>query len=268
MKKKQLMGILNCTPDSFYSQGRFTDPQAAIEYGLRLFEEGADIVDVGGESTRPGGCHVSEAEEIRRTVPVIKGLRRKTDKAISIDTYKPQVAAAALEAGADWINDISALSHPHMRSLVLSYRVTCCIMHMYGEPQTTYEPQLPRDVVDDVTLFLKQRAEELISLGISPSQIVVDPGIGGGAFGKTEEECLELLKRIGHYAALGFPVLIALSRKSFIQKILKKPPSEILSTTVALNTIALLEGASTLRVHDVKEHRDVLTLMERMASQS
>jgi dihydropteroate synthase len=265
MKKKQLVGIINCSPDSYFDKGRWSDPSQAIEYGLRLFEEGADILDIGGESTRPGSHFVEEQEEIRRVIPVIEGIRAKNDQAISIDTYKPAVASAALSAGANWINDITAFSDPAMRILARSSGATVCVMHMYGKPHSLPHPVYPSGVVAEVLSFFKQRTQLLLDEGITPSQIVLDPGIGGGAFGKNEEECLQLIKHLKVFVGLGFPILIGISRKSFLQKILKKQPSEVLSTTLALNTIALLEGATYLRVHDVTEHREILTILDRLA---
>lgn len=265
MKKRQLVGIINCTPDSYFSKGRFTDPTLAIEYGLQLFEQGADILDIGGESTRPGSVKVDELEEIKRVIPVIKGIRKYSDKPLSIDTYKPAVAAAAISEGANWINDITALADPEMRTLAKFTRVTCCLMHMSSLPHATIlEPFYPEGIVNHVRSFFIKRTQELIEEGILASQMIIDPGIGGGAFGKNEEQSLQLIKHTDHLVDLGFPVMLGISRKSFLQKILKKGVSEVLSTTLALNTIALLEGATYLRVHDVAEHREILTVLERL----
>lgn len=265
LKKKQLVGIINCTPDSYFEKGRFMDPQEAIDYGLRLIDEGADILDIGGESTRPQASGVVDAaEELRRVLPVIKGLRAKSDIPLSIDTFRPTVAAAAIDAGANWINDITGFGSPEMRRLAASTKATCCIMHMYGSPHTHPKPIYPKGVLAAVTSFFKERISLLINEGIDPAHIVLDPGIGGGSFGKNEEHCLQLLKHAHTLTTLGFPLLFGLSRKSFQQKILEKPASEVLSTTLALNTIALLEGVTYLRIHDVKEHRDILKVLTRL----
>lgn len=265
MKKRQLVGIINCTPDSYFEGGRFTNSKEAIAYGLRLFEKGADILDIGGESTRPGSdVAVSAEEEMRRVIPVIKGIRAQTDRPLSIDTYKPEVAAAALEAGVNWINDITGFSSPAMRILAQKTQASLCVMHMYGAPHTLPSPYYPRGVVEEILSFFQNRIALLLESGISPDQIVLDPGMGGGSFGKNPEECLQILKHLNRFTALGYPVMIALSRKSFLQKILKKSPSEVLSTTLALNTIALVGGATYIRVHDVDEHRDLLTILEKL----
>lgn len=266
MKKKQLVGIINCTPDSYFEGGRFTDPERAIEYGLQLIEEGADILDIGGESTRPGSHPLSEDEEIRRVLPVIQGIRKRTELPISIDTFKPSVARRALDAGANLINDITGLIHPEMQQLACEKKVPCCIMHMHSAPHThpLYPIDYPQGVVEEIRLFFQRRLSLLLQVGIDPSQIILDPGIGGGAFGKTPEQSLHILKNIKQFTSLGYPILIGLSRKSFLQKILQKHPSELLSTTVALNTMALLEGAAYIRVHDVAAHRDILTVLEKI----
>lgn len=265
MKKRQLVGILNCTPDSYFATGRFTDVQHAIDYAIQLIEEGADIIDIGGESTRPGSQFaVSEKEEMARVLPVIEGIRRKSNVTLSIDTFKPVVARAALQAGADWINDITGLSNPKMQELVKESGATCCVMHIFSPPHSSPTPFYPKGVIEELRLFFKKRTEELITSGISPGQIILDPGIGGGAFGKSPNECLEIIKNLQTLTHLGYPLLVGLSRKSFLQKILGKPASEVLSTTLALNTMALLEGAAYIRVHDVSVHRDILTVLEKM----
>jgi dihydropteroate synthase len=261
----QIVGILNCSPDSYFEGGRFADPNLAIEHALRLFDEGADIVDIGGESTRPGSdVAVSVSEELRRVLPVIKGIRAKTDRPLSIDTFKPEVAEAALIEGVQWINDITGLSNPRMRELVRSSKATACIMHMYGDPHTLPNPYYPQGIVQAILHFFQVRLNLLITEGILPSQLILDPGIGGGAFGKNPDECLQIIQNIAAFVSLGYPILIGLSRKSFLQKIFHKPPSEVLSTTLALNTIAHQKGAAYIRVHDVAAHKDVLTILKRL----
>lgn len=258
------MGILNCTPDSFFEQGRAFDSHAAIEHGIRLFEEGADLVDIGGESTRPGSQPISEEEEINRVVPVIQALRQYTSKPLSIDTYKPKVAEAALQAGATFLNDITGFDNPGMRKLAALSGVPICVMHSAGPPHTMPSPYYPQGIVQELLQFFQKRISLLIESGIQPSQIILDPGIGGGSFGKNVEESLTIFRNLKIVRSLGFPLLIGISRKSFIQKILQKTPSEILSTTLALNTMSILEGVEIIRVHDVEPHRDILTVIERL----
>ncbi len=265
MKKTQLIGILNCTPDSYFEGGRYFEHESAIEHGLRLFEEGADIVDIGGESTRPtDSSEVCENEELARVIPVIEGIRKQTDRPLSIDTFKPAVAKAALESGANLINDITGATQPEMRELAAKSGAPIIVMHMKGAPHTVPEPLYPEGMISQICTFFQQQIGALIESGVERSQIILDPGIGGGSFGKTPEQCLQILKNLKIFKSLGFPILIGLSRKSFMQKILKKDASEVLSTTLALNTMATLEGANYIRVHDVAEHRDILTLLEYM----
>ena len=260
-----IVGILNCTPDSYFEGGRFSDTQEAIEHGLRLFEEGADILDIGGESTRPGSdVAVTAEEEIKRVIPVIQGIRRATDRPLSIDTFKPEVAEVALAEGVQWINDITGLANPRMRKLVQLSGAQVCIMHMYGSPHSLAVPHYPQGVVSYLLHFFQERLSLIEAAGIQRSQIILDPGIGGGAFGKTPDENLQILKHLDHLKSLGYPLLIGLSRKSFLQKILQRSPSQVLSTTLALNTIALLAGVTYIRVHDVAAHKDILTILKRL----
>lgn len=261
MKKTQLMGILNCTPNSFFEQGRAPNTESAIGLGMRLFEEGADLVDIGGESTAPASQPISEEEEIERVIPVIQALRKYTSKPLSIDTYKPAVAARALDAGATFINDITGFSDPYMRKLAAESGVPICVMHMRGSPHTNPECHYPLGIMQELLLFFQKRISLLLESGIKPSQIILDPGIGGGCFGKSVLDSLSILRNLKMLRSLGFPLLVGLSRKSFMQKILQKPPSEILSTTLALNTMSILEGVEIIRVHDVGPHRDILTVL-------
>ena len=264
MKKKQLVGILNITPDSYFPIGRHLDTKKAIEYGLQLFEQGADVLDIGGESTRPISKMVTEEEELKRVIPVIEGIRKKSSRPLSIDTYKPSVAQAAMDAGADWINDITGFSSPQMREVAKKTGSQCVVMHMYASPHTQAEPDYPLGIIEEISRFFQKRVLLMLEEGIDPSKIILDFGIGGGSFGKTPDQSLLLLKNLKVFKQLGFPLLISLSRKSFMQKILQKPASELLSTTLALNTMALQEGASYIRVHDVAEHKDMMTLLERL----
>ncbi len=258
-KKVQLMGILNCTPDSFYDGGRFFDEQQAVLRGIEMAREGADYLDIGGESTRPDSVDVSEEEELRRVIPVIKALSQHLTIPLSIDSSKAKVAACALEAGATLINDVTGFQTIEMRSLAASARVPICVMHMQGTPRTMQKaPFYPQGVVQEVADWFQNRIEELLKIGVLERNIILDPGIG---FGKTVEHNLEILKNLSSFLSLGFPLLIGLSRKSFMTKLLGKPSTELLSTTLALNTMSILKGASIIRVHDIKEHRDLIDML-------
>lgn len=250
-----LMGVLNVTPDSFSDGGRHFATDTAIEAGLRMIGEGADIIDVGGESTRPGSEGVPAEEELRRVIPVIEELRRRSPVPISIDTQKAAVAEAALRAGANMINDVSALRDPRMGQVAARSGVPLVLMHMRGEPRTMQQGEIVYDdVVAEVAEFLSQAIERAVSCGVSRERIIVDPGIG---FGKTVEHNLELIDRLGELKRLGHPVLVGPSRKSFIGKILDRPPGERLFGTAAAVAAAVLRGADIVRVHDVCEMQQV-----------
>ena len=249
-RKTWLMGVLNVTPDSFSDGGWFFDPARAIDHGLRLIEEGSDILDVGGESSRPGSDPVSTEEEIARVVPVIRALRRQTRTLISIDTTKADVSRAALDAGADIINDISAmLFDPGMLPLAAERRAPVILMHMQGTPKTMQARPHYDDVVGEVFTFLKERAATAREFGIPESRIIVDPGIG---FGKRHQDNLDLIRGLDRLGDLGRPVLLGVSRKSFIGRILDQPAAEQrLEGTIASSVLGALHGAHILRVHDV-----------------
>jgi dihydropteroate synthase len=261
------MGILNVTPDSFYPESRAPEATTAVERGLRMVEEGASILDVGGESTRPGSSPVAPEIEIERVVPVISELRRHTDIPISIDTQKAAVAEAALDAGADIVNDVSALQYdPDLGPLVADRRVPVILMHMRGTPKTMQDAPRYNDVVEEVRAELVRSAAAAESLGIPGSQIVVDPGIG---FGKGQRHNLELIRGIPRLADLGYPLLLGVSRKSFIGRILSdgadlRPVEQRLSGTLAVHLFASLFGADILRVHDVRETRDLLRVLSAL----
>jgi dihydropteroate synthase len=258
----RLMGVVNVTPDSFSDGGLFLDAGAAIEHGLELVEQGAHILDVGGESTRPGAEPVAEEEELRRVVPVVEGLAEATGSTpgrpqISIDTSKAAVARAALAAGASLVNDVSALrADPEMAGVVAGSGAECCLMHMLGEPRTMQRDPRYGDVVDDVKAFLEERLAFAVGEGIAERRVLLDPGIG---FGKTVEHNLALLRRLGELVALGRPVVIGTSRKSFLGRIAagahgaREPvaPDARLPGTIATNVMAFERGASVFRVHDV-----------------
>jgi len=248
-----IMGILNVTPDSFSDGGRFLSPDAAVERALAMEKEGADIIDVGGESSRPGAEPVPVEEELRRVLPVLERLRGKLRIPISIDTTKAEVAEAALRAGASIVNDISALRFdPAMAPLVAKFGAGLVLMHMLGTPKTMQQAPHYEDVVTEVRDFLAERAQYAQSQGIPREAIAVDPGIG---FGKTVEHNLELLRRLPELVELGFPVLVGPSRKSFIGAILGLGVEERLEGTLAACAVAVVRGANILRVHDVKEVR-------------
>ena len=250
-RRTVIMGILNVTPDSFYDGGKRSEPTRAIADGVEMVQSGAEVLDVGGESTRPGARPVDEAEELARVLPVIRGLRREVGVPISIDTYKAGVARAALDAGADIVNDISALRFdPALVSLVAAEGVPVILMHMQGKPQTMQSEPRYNDVVREVRDFLAAQLYEAMDAGIAAERIILDPGIG---FGKTLEHNLQLLRGLPALAALGQPLLVGASRKAFIGKILDLDPDHRLEGSLAAAVAAVLGGANLLRVHDVAE---------------
>ena len=252
----EIMGVVNVTPDSFSDGGEWFDRDAAVAHGLQLAQDGAAILDVGGESTRPRALPVSEDEELRRTEPVVRALAR-SGAIVSIDTVKLTVAQAALDAGARYVNDVTAFRHdPELAGLVADRGARCCLMHMLGEPRTMQEDPRYADVVDDVKAFLTERAEFAVREGVKEERIDLDPGIG---FGKTLQHNLALLARTDELVALGFRVVIGVSRKSFIHRIADVPdPHRRVPGTIAANVLALERGARVFRVHDVAEARQAL----------
>jgi dihydropteroate synthase len=251
-----VMGVLNVTPDSFSDGGQFFDTDKAIEHGLKMAAEGAAIIDVGGESTRPGSSPVSAKEQIRRVVPVIKVLSEKVDVPISIDTYNFEVAAAALDAGAAMINDITALSSEQVGKLAAEFQVPVVLMHIQGTPATMQIEPKYEDVVGEVLGFLLGRAKRAEKFGISKDMIFVDPGIG---FGKTVEHNLLLLRNIRKFVDTGYRVCVGPSRKSFIGKITgRENPAERIFGTAATVALCAVAGVSIVRVHDVAEMVDVV----------
>jgi dihydropteroate synthase len=257
------MGIVNVTPDSFSDGGRFLEAEAAIAHTLQLIGEGAEIVDIGGESTRPGAEPVSADEELRRVGPVIEAIAAAPAATarvqISIDTSKASVARAAIDAGATLVNDVTALrGDRQMASVIARSGAECCLMHMLGEPRTMQIEPRYGDVVDDVKAFLLARLEFAVGEGIAEDRVLLDPGIG---FGKTLAHNLELLRRLGELAELGRPVVIGTSRKSFLGRLAEAPEtSQRLAGTLATNVLALERGASVFRVHDVAPAREALTV--------
>jgi dihydropteroate synthase len=250
-----IMGVVNVTPDSFSDGGVFDDDVAAIAHAHRLISEGATIIDVGGESTRPGAAPVPAEEELERVIPVVEGI---SGAQISIDTMKLEVAQAALDAGAGYVNDVTAFRHdPELAGLVADRGVDCCLMHMLGEPRTMQHDPRYDDVVDDVKAFLERRMKAAIEAGVREERIQLDPGIG---FGKTLEHNLELLRRLGELTALGRPIVIGTSRKSFLGRLTGRDVTERVHATVATNVIAYERGARVFRVHDVAATADALTV--------
>jgi dihydropteroate synthase len=274
------MGVVNVTPDSFSDGGRFLDAGAAIAQGRALVAEGADILDIGGESTRPGAEPVAAPEELRRVLPVVEGLAGEgLDVQISVDTYKSAVARAALDAGASLVNDVTAFrADPEIAGLVAQSGADCCLMHMLGEPRTMQQDPHYEDVVDEVRAFLEERLEFAVREGVERERIMLDPGIG---FGKTEAHNLELLRRLPELLTLGAPIVIGTSRKGFLGRIIARAAgrsepvgvADRLAGTVASNVLAYERGASVFRVHEVAPVRDALavaaaTLGERWTARS
>ena len=251
------MGVVNVTPDSFSDGGRFLDARAAIDHGLALLAEGADLLDVGGESTRPGAAPVSAEEELARVEPVIAALAADGAR-VSIDTTKAAVARAAITAGATYVNDVSALRFdPELAGVVADAGVDCCLMHMRGEPRTMQDDPRYDDVVSDVKAHLEERLAFAVGSGIAEERVHLDPGIG---FGKTLEHNLELLRRLDEIVAIGRPVVVGTSRKSFLGRLTGREVDERVAATVATNVLALERGARVFRVHDVAAARDSLTV--------
>ena len=254
------MGVVNVTPDSFSDGGRFLDADAAVSHGLRLAEEGAAILDVGGESTRPGAAPVAADEELRRVVPVIERLSAaRSGLELSIDTTKLAVAAAALESGARLVNDVSAFRfEPELAGLVAASGARCCLMHMLGEPRTMQRDPRYGDVVSEVRAFLEERLSFAVAEGVPEERVLLDPGIG---FGKTVDHNLDLLRRLDEIVAIGRPVVIGTSRKSFLGALAGgRAEEERLPGTIATNVLALERGAAVFRVHDVAQVVDALAV--------
>ncbi|MBI5238432.1 MAG: dihydropteroate synthase, partial [Deltaproteobacteria bacterium] len=253
-----IMGVLNITPDSFYDKGRFLEKEKAIEGGLKMAEEGADWIDVGGESTRPGASSVDEGEELKRVIPVIEALSSK-GLTVSVDTSKAIVAGEAIKAGAGIVNDISGMTDPRMAGVSADAGVPVVIMHMRGTPQTMQDAVEYKDLSGEVFDYLLSRIRYALKSGINPENIIIDPGIG---FGKSREGNLELIRNLSCFKTLGRPVLVGPSRKSFIGRTLDRPAGERLSGTLAVLAAAVLNGAHILRVHDVPEARDAARMAD------
>lgn len=264
--KKYLMGILNITPDSFYDGGKYQEMLLSLERVTAMTEAGVDIIDVGGESSRPGALPVSAEDELERILPLIKTvLSHDPHLTLSVDTYKPEVAAEVLKAGALIINDIYGLRKPGMAEVIADHDAGCVIMHMQGEPHNMQEAPFYKDVVSEVMTFLEERANFALSKGIKETQIVLDPGIG---FGKRVEDNLKLIKQINRLKSLGFPLLIGASRKSLIGKILGNELQDRKNGSIVLHTLALFQGADIIRVHDFKESAEIMKILAALESLS
>lgn len=254
-KQPRIMGVLNITPDSFSDGGRFLDRGTALEQAQRLLDEGADIIDIGGESTRPGAEPVGVDEELRRVIPVIEAIAAKINRPISIDTSKAEVMRAAADAGAGMINDVNALQAPGALEAAVELGLPVCLMHMKGEPRSMQLNPQYDDVVTEVRDFLTARADVVATAGLPAEKIYIDPGFG---FGKTLEHNLTLLRRLDEFSAGDYPVLVGMSRKSMIGALLDTPVDDRVYGSITLAAIAAMKGASIIRVHDVKPTRDAL----------
>lgn len=255
-----VMGVLNVTPDSFSDGGRYLDPDAAVRHALEMADEGADIIDIGAESSRPGAQPVSESEELRRLIPVVREVCRRVAVPVSVDTTKAGVARAALDAGAAIVNDISACqADPAMLPVVADAGAGLVLMHMQGTPQTMQRAPHYRSVVDEVREFLRERLQIAVRAGVAAEQILLDPGIG---FGKNLEHNLALLARLDALHSLGRPILVGVSRKSFIGEVLGRGLDDRLMGTAAAVAAAVSRGARVVRVHDVKAMRDVVRMTD------
>ena len=260
MAHTKLMAILNATHDSFYPPSRSLELSDAIDKALKMQAEGADILDIGGESTRPGATEISVIEEMERTIPLIRALRPHLSIPISIDTSKPEVASAALEAGADWINDVTGFRNPEMTALALKYNPDIVVMHMQGTPQTMQlNPHYPEGVIPHLINWFKEKVDMLLTKGIKKEKIILDPGVG---FGKTIADNLKIIHNLQEFKRLGFRVLLGISRKSFMGKILDRPAADLLSATLALNSVAIMSKTDIIRVHDVIQHRAAIDIIE------
>ena len=259
-----IMGVLNVTPDSFSDGGRYLDPDAAVAHAVAMAEQGADLIDIGAESTRPGSDPVDEKEEIRRLIPVVGAVCRKVSVPVSVDTTKAAVARKALDAGATIVNDISALRFdPLMKAVVAETGAGLVLMHMQGTPKTMQQAPSYRNVIEEVQQFFVERIGTALEAGIAAEQILLDPGIG---FGKNLEHNLRLLARLDVFVALEYPVLVGVSRKAFIGQVLARPVDERLMGTAAAVAVAILRGARVIRVHDVAPLRDVVKMVEAIVS--
>lgn len=257
----QIMGILNVTPDSFSDGGQFTHLDAALRQAEKLIQAGATIIDIGGESTRPGAPEVSLEEELNRVIPVVKAIRASSDVWISVDTSKAEVMRQAIEAGADLINDIRALQEPGALEIAAKAQVPICLMHMQGQPRSMQHSPNYQDVLLEVGEFLRERVKVCEQAGIAKELLILDPGFG---FGKTLEHNYHLLAHLESFHQFGLPLLAGMSRKSMIFKLLEKKPADCMVASVTCATIAALKGAQIIRVHDVEETVEAMKIIQMM----
>ena len=261
-ERTHVMGILNVTPDSFSDGGKFLDEKAAIERALQMADEGADIIDIGAESTRPGSFGVSTEEEIKRAIPIIKKLSKKLDIPISIDTSKHEVALRAVNEGASIINDITGLKgDPSMAKIAAETGVAICVMHIKGTPRTMQQNPVYDDLISEVIAGLAESVDIATNAGVESDKIIIDPGIG---FGKTPEHNFSIINRLQELKELGKPVLIGTSRKSFIGKVLDREANDRLMGTAATCAVAIMNGADIIRVHDVSDMLDVARVADAL----
>lgn len=258
----KIMGILNATPDSFYDKGTYFSLELAIKRAHEMVRQGASIIDIGGESTRPNATPIIEDTEYERVIPLIKALNLDDtfkNIQISIDTMKPSIAEAAIQAGASLINDVTGFRNPEMISVAAKYNVDICVMHMQGTPANMQlNPQYPEGIMTHLMNWFEIKINELLKSGIKENSIIIDPGIG---FGKTVADNLEIIHNLPQFKKWGFRVLLGVSRKSFMSKILNKTAADLLIPTVAINTFALSKGVNIIRVHDVMEHQQMIELL-------
>jgi len=259
LNRPLVMGILNITPDSFSDGGQYLDSDAALKHAEKMIEEGADIIDIGGESTRPGSDPVSSDEELKRILPIIKALKKNSNIVISVDTYKPKVMQQVIDMGVEMINDVFALQQPGAIDVIKKSNVGICLMHMQGTPKTMQLNPTYQDVVNEVKSFLEERTHSLIAEGIDSERIMLDPGFG---FGKTFEHNITLLQNLESFQSLKFPLLVGLSRKSFIRKILSGDHDDHLSGSISAAILSILKGAKIVRVHDVKETQSAIKIIQ------
>jgi dihydropteroate synthase len=261
LKHPHVMGIVNVTPDSFSDGGQYISTEAAVTHALALIDEGADILDIGGESTRPNAKPVSLDEELDRVIPVIMALSKQINVPISIDTYKPKVMHAAIEAGASIVNDVRALQEEGALEVVANSNAGVCLMHMQGKPQTMQINPQYQNVLSEVNAFLADRLQITIKAGIGIDRILLDPGFG---FGKTRAHNILLIQQLEYFAELGQPLLVGLSRKSVLGQVAGGDVNERLYASIAASTIAAMKGAKILRVHDVKETKEALKVVSAL----
>ncbi len=257
--KTLVMGILNITPDSFSDGGEYALPSLALKRALEMVRNGADLIDIGGESSRPGSEEISEDEELKRVIPVIKGLRSRVSVPISIDTYKPSVARASIRGGAEIVNDITALSTDGMAEVVKESDAGVILMHMQGRPCNMQNNPQYSEVIDDIKTYLHKRVNFAIKSGIKKEKIMIDPGIG---FGKTVSQNMMIINKLGDFKSLGVPILVGTSRKGFIGKVLDLPVDERMEGTAATVCISIMNGANMVRVHDVKEIKRAVVMTD------